>query len=98
MMPVDSGQTDVYYLMDPYPNNIIMGPSYEEYYKDGIEYTNSINASISQKEYDLIVTTKDVDVFYDLDLIYQNYKMTDELILYMVATNQKWVVQIWEPK
>lgn len=98
MMPVDSGQTDVYYLMDPYPNNIIMGPSYEEYYKDGIEYTNSINASISQKEYDLIITTKDVDVFYDLDLIYQNYKMTDELILYMVATNQKWVVQIWEPK
>lgn len=98
MTPVDSGQTDVYYLMDPYPTNLIMGPSYADYYEDGVEYTNSINESILNQEYDLIITTKDVDVFYDVNLISEKYEMVDQLILYMSATNQKWVVEVWEPK
>ncbi|GAB1470345.1 hypothetical protein MASR2M66_12220 [Chloroflexota bacterium] len=98
MTPVDSGQTDVYYLMDPYPDNSLIGPSYQEYYNDGVAYTNSINESIAKQEYDLIIITKDVDVFYDLELIKENYEMVDQLILYMSATEQKWVVQIWEPK
>lgn len=98
MMPVDSGQTDVYYLMDPYPKNYVIGPSYEEYYKDGVEYTNFINGLIARQGYDLIITTKDVDVFYDVNLIGEHYEMVDELILYMQQTEQKWVVQIWEPK
>lgn len=98
MMPVDSGQTDVYYLMDPYPKNLLLGPAYEDYFNDGVEYTNSINTAIIKKEYDLIITTKDVDVFYDVSLIEANYEMVDQLILYMSATNQKWVIQVWEPK
>jgi hypothetical protein len=98
MTPVDSGQTDVYYLMDPYPTNILMGPSYEEYDNDGRAYSDSINASIAAREYDLIITTKDVDVFYDLDLIETNYAMMDEIVLRMPQTEQKWVVQIWAPK
>ena len=95
MMLVDSGQTDVYYLMDPYPANILIGPSYEEYFNDGVEFTNSINAAIVNKEYDPIIITKDVDVFYDVSLIKANYEMIDQL---MSATEQKWVVQVWEPK
>ena len=98
MMPVDSGQTDVYYLMDPYPTNNLVGPSYEEYFNDGLEYSQSINHDIENQEYDLIITTKDVDVFYDLKLIRKYYELTNQLILYMPQTNQKWVVQIWEPK
>lgn len=98
MMPVDSGQTDVYYLMDPYPANDLMGPSYDEYYQDGVAYTDSINTAIVDQEYDLILTTKDVDVFYDLDLIESNYEMIDQIILYMPATEQKWVVEVWEPR
>jgi len=98
MMPVDSGQTDVYYLMDSYPFNALMGPSYEEYFNDGIAYTDAINASISAREYDLIITTKDVDVFYDVNLIVEHYEMIDQLILYMPATEQKWVAEVWEPK
>lgn len=97
IQPVDSGQTDVYYLMKPYPDNILIGPSYEQYYNNGIEYTNSINNSIVRQEYDLIITTKDVDVFYDLELIAIHYELVDQLILYMNQTEQKWVVQIWEP-
>ena len=53
---------------------------------------------MAEQEYDLIVTSKDVEVFYDLDLIAEHYVMTDELILYMDQTEQKWVVQVWEPK
>lgn len=98
MMPIDSGQTDVYYLMDPYPNNILMGPSYEEYFDNGAKYTNAINEAIIKGEYDLIITTKDVDVFYNLNLITEKYEMIDQLILYMPATEQKWVVEVWEPK
>lgn len=97
ILPVDSGQTDVYYLMKPYPDNILVGPSYDEYFNDGLEYTKSINDSIVNQEYDLIITTKDVDVFYDLELIASHYKLVDQLILYMNQTEQKWVVQVWEP-
>ncbi|MBI2331439.1 MAG: hypothetical protein HYU84_04625 [Chloroflexi bacterium] len=95
--PVDSGQTDYYYTMKPYPDNFLFGPSYEEFYNDGQEYTQSINESIAAQRYDLIVTSKDVDVFYDLDLIAEHYEMTDQLILYIPQTEQKWVVEVWEP-
>lgn len=95
--PVDSGQTDYYYTMKPYPDNILLGPSFEEFYNDGQEYTQSINESIAAKQYDLIITSKDVDVFYDLNLIAENYEMVDQLILYMPQTEQKWVVEVWEP-
>lgn len=39
-----------------------------------------------------------MEVFYDLDLIAEHYVMTDELILYMDQTEQKWVVQVGQPK
>lgn len=96
--PIDSGQTDYFYTMKPYADNPLIGIAYEEYYNDGVEYTQSINDSIARQEYDLIITTKDVDVFYDVNLIGEQYEMVDELILYMQQTEQKWVVQIWEPK
>lgn len=96
--PIDSGQTDYYYTMKPYSDNILLGPSFEEFQKDGEGYTQEINQFIVAQEYDLIVTSKDVEVFYDLDLIPQYYEMTDQLILYMPATEQKWVVEVWEPK
>lgn len=96
--PVDSGQTDYYYTMKPYEDNFLLGPSYEEFYNDGQQYTQSINESITAQQYDLIVTSKDVDVFYDLDLIAEHYEMVDQLILYMPATEQKWVVEVWERK
>lgn len=96
--PIDSGQTDYYYTMKPYPDNILLGPSFEKFQADGEEYTQEINQSIVDQEYDLIVTSKDVEVFYDLELIPQYYEMSDQLILYMPATEQKWVVEVWEPK
>jgi hypothetical protein len=98
IQPVDSGQTDYYYTMKPYPENTLLGPSFEEFQKDGEEYTQEINQSIASREYDLIVTSKDVEVFYDLDLIAQHYERVDQFILHMPATEQKWVVQVWEPK
>lgn len=96
--PIDSGQTDYYYTMKPYPDNILFGPPFEEFQADGEEYTQEINQSIVNQEYDLIVTSKDVEVFYDLELIPQYYEMKDQLILYMPATEQKWVVEVWEPR
>lgn len=97
IQPVDSGQTDVYYLMKPYPDNLLVGPSYDQYLNDGLEYTKSINDAIVNQQYDLIITTKDVDVFYDLDLIPLHYELVNQLVLYMNQTEQKWVVQIWKP-
>lgn len=96
--PIDSGQTDYYYTMKPYPDNNLLGPSFEEFQEDGEKYTQEINEAIVEQEYDLIITSKDVEVFYDLELITQYYEMTDQLILYMPATEQKWVVDVWEPK
>jgi len=97
MQPVDGGQTDASYLMKPYADNILIGPSYKEYFNNGVAYTKSINDDIKKQKYDLIITTKDVKVFYDLDLISENYKLVNQLVLYMPETEQKWVAQIWEP-
>ena len=96
--PVDSGRTIYFYTMKPYPENLLFGPPYEDYLRIGEEYAQRVNETIKNKEYDLIYITKEMEVFYDLDLVKENYEMTDQLILYMSATNQKWVVQIWEPK
>ncbi len=96
-VPVDSGQTNYYFSIKPYPDIPLIGPSYDEFYADGLEYMSRVNDSIVEREFDLVITTKDVDVFYDLGLIAENYEMKDQLILYMPQTNQKWVVQIWEP-
>lgn len=98
MRPTDGGQTDASYLMKPYSDNFLLGPSYKEYDDDEAQYAQSINGSISKQMYDLIIITKDVEVFYNLELIPQYYEMVDQLILYMPATNQKWVVEVWEPK
>ena len=83
--------------MKPFPENLLLGPSYEEYLQTGEEYARSINAAITNKEYDMIYVTKEMDVFYDLGLVQANYEMTDQFIVYMDATNQKWVIQLWEP-
>jgi hypothetical protein len=95
--PIDSGQTDYYYFMKPYPDYPWFGSSYSEFYENGQAYTKSINEAIKNKEYDIIITTKDVDVFYDLNLIKEYYSMTKELVIYMNQTEQKWVAQIWKP-
>lgn len=98
MQTIDSGQTDYFYTMQPFPDNPMIGPSYEEFFNVGQEYKDTINQAIIAQEYDLIVTTKDTDMFYDLKLVEANYEMIDQLILYMQQTEQKWVLQIWEPR
>ncbi|MBL8051077.1 MAG: hypothetical protein JNM46_07635 [Anaerolineales bacterium] len=95
--PVDSGQTDYYYFMKPYPDYAWFGPPYAEFYAHGEAYAQSINEAIKNQEYDLIITAKDVDVFYDSRLITQYYSLEKQLILYMNQTEQKWVAQIWKP-
>lgn len=97
-VPIDSGQTNYYYSMEPYPNIPFIGPSYNEFYTYGMKYMTSINDSIKKQEFDLIVTTKDVDIFYDLKLIARYYQSVNQIVLLMPQTNQKWVVQVWEPK
>jgi len=95
---IDSGRTIYFYTMKPFPANPLFGPSYEEYLRTGEDYTQTINTSIMNKEYDMIYITKDMDIFYDLNLVQTNYEMTDQFIVYMDATNQKWVIQLWEPR
>lgn len=95
---IDSGQTDYYYFMKPYPDYVWFGPSYNEFYSHGEAYSNSINEAIRNQEYDLIITAKDVDVFYDIALIEQFYSLKKQLVVYMNQTEQKWVAQIWIPR
>ncbi len=95
---IDSGRTIYFYTMKPFPKNSLIGPSYEEYLRVGEDYSQTINTAIANKEYDLIYITKEMDVFYDLNLVRENYEMTDQFIIYMDATNQKWVIQLWEPR
>jgi hypothetical protein len=97
LTPVDSGQTIYYYFVTPYPESQWIGPSYNELNENGLKYTKLIDDSIEAQKFDLIVTTKGVDVFYDPDLIKEHYSLAREMVLQMPQADQKWTIWIWEP-
>jgi hypothetical protein len=96
--PLDSGQTIYFYSVQPYADNILIGPLYETLKADGAIYTNNIDHSLERKNYDLVVTIKEKASFYSMPLLNKNYSVVDEVIIDMPQTNQHWTVLIWRPK
>ena len=95
--PLDSGQTSYFYSVKPYPNNAILGPSYEALRADGSKYVRFIDNSIEKQKFDLVVTTMEKSPFYHAKLMEKFYTPVAEIKVDMPQTGQQWTVLLWRP-
>jgi len=96
--PVDSGQTEYYYSIQPYSDNNAIGPSYETIRQNGITYRQSIQNAIKNHEFDKVFTTESYGNLIAADFISQHYTQIDTLTIDMPQTHQTWTIDVWEPK
>jgi len=94
---VDSGQTEFYYAIFPYPDNKLLGPNYRVVKNDGKKYQESIHRSVINLEYDKIFLTPLLKNFFVPDDLSQYYHQTNTIIVEMPQTDQRWTVEIWDP-
>jgi hypothetical protein len=96
--PVDSGQTEYFYFIGPYPDNILLGPNYQTLKSAGGQYRNSVRRSVIDVEYDRIFLThgSGFPLFVPDDMS-RHYSRTDTITVGMPQMDQTWTVEIWEP-
>jgi hypothetical protein len=95
--PLDSGQTSYFYVVKPYPNNVMFGSPYETVQADGRKYIKFIDNSIEKQKFDLVVTTVEKSTFYHTKLLEKFYTPVDHITIDMPHTHQQWTVVIWKP-
>ncbi|HEU0297019.1 MAG TPA: hypothetical protein VFR47_30045 [Anaerolineales bacterium] len=96
--PLDSGQTEYYYNIKPYPDNVLFGPSYETVERNGITYRHAIQNAVRNQKFDTIFLTDGYGNLIPADTVSQYYMKVDTIILEMPQTDQTWVIGVWEPK
>lgn len=94
--PMDSGQTVIFFTIEPYPDTILTDISYERVRRDGYGHTTGINRRIENHGYDVIITVKDKAQFFDTWTLEQNYTLVDEINIEMNMGGTH-TLQIWEP-
>jgi hypothetical protein len=97
MLPYDSGQTSAYYHIKPYPDNILLGPSYEVVQAQGQQYSRIINEKIKNQDFDRLILTEGDYSLYPYNLIERYYTKVTSLNLELPETFQRWTIDIWEP-
>ena len=96
--PVDSGQTEIYYYIGHYPDNMLLGPNYQTLRDNGGQYRNSIRRSVIDVEYDKIYLTQGSGFpLLVPDAMDRHYSLTDTIPVAMPQVGQSWTVEIWEP-
>jgi hypothetical protein len=96
--PVDSGQTQYFYTIDPFPDNKLLGPNYQIVRSDGLQYQETIHQSVIDTKYDKIYLTPLLKNFLVPDDMRQYYYRTNTFVVNMPQTDQNLTVEIWEPK
>ncbi len=97
MAPLDSGQTQYFFDVKRYPDNRLIGPPYDTFKSNGVEYVKLINDSIEKQKFDLVLTTAEKVPFIHLQILHANYSQFKEIIVDMPQTNEQWTVAIWKP-
>ena len=97
ILPVDSGQTEYYYYIKPYPHNILFGPDYDTVKRHGIAYRRAIRKAISNAEFDKVILTDGYGNLISLDTVSRYYVKVETIAIEMPQTHQTWVIGIWEP-
>lgn len=95
--PMDSGQTVIFFTIQPYPDTILTDIPYERIRRDGYGFTTSINRRIKNHGYDVIIIQKDKSQFFDTLTLEQNYTLVDEITIEM-NMGGIYTLQIWKPK
>jgi hypothetical protein len=95
--PIDSGQTIYYYEVKPYQEHTLLGPSYEAFQSNGLQYIQSIDESIKRREFDLVMTTDGEPSFYDENLLNEYYSMDAKMVVTMPQTQETWKIFLWRP-
>lgn len=95
--PMDSGQTIIFFEIQPYPDTILSDVPYERVRRDGYGYTTSINRRIENRRYDVIITAKDKAQFFDTWTLQQNYTLVDEITIQLNMGGNS-TVQVWKSK
>jgi len=96
-VPIDSGQTEYYYYIQPYPNHILFGPQYDTVKRHGILYRRSIRNAISKGEFDKLILTEGYGNLISFDAVDQYYVKVETIAIEMPQTHQTWVIGVWEP-
>jgi len=94
--PMDSGQTVIFFTIQPYPDTILSDIPYERIRRDGYGYASSINRRIENRRYDVIITAKDKAQLFDTLTLEQNYTLVDEINIEM-NMGGVYTLQIWKP-
>ena len=97
ILPVDSGQTEYYYYIQPYPNHILFGPDYDTVKRHGILYRRSIRNAISNGKFDKLILTDGYGNLISFDTVHQYYVKVETITVDMPQTHQTWVIGVWEP-
>jgi hypothetical protein len=98
LTPQDSGQTMFFYNIRPYPENILTDIPYKQIRADGLQFENSINRRIEKQVFDLIITVKDKNSFYDLELVEKYYSQVSEISVYIPNVSENWTMLVWKPR
>jgi hypothetical protein len=98
LAPIDSGQTEYYYNIQPYAVNDVWGPSYDTVNRNGILYRQSIRDALRKHAFDELILTDGYGSLISLDVISQYYTRTRTITIEMPQTQQTWVIGIWEPR
>lgn len=94
--PMDSGQTIIFFTIQPYPDTILTDIPYERLRRDGYGFTSSINRRIENRRYDVIIIQKNKAQFLDTWILEQNYTLVDEIEIKMNVGGSQ-TLQIWKP-
>ncbi|CAG1009778.1 hypothetical protein ANAEL_03852 [Anaerolineales bacterium] len=97
LIPIDAGQSLVYYNVKPYPDFYLIGPPYSEWELDGYRYTKLIDRSIEKQNFDLVITTEEKATFFHVKRLPEYYSVVDELVINLPQTEQTWTVLLWKP-
>jgi hypothetical protein len=94
--PMDSGQTVIFFTIQPYPDTILTDIPYERIRRDGYGLTTSIDRRIENRRYDVIIIQKDKAQFFDTLTLEQNYTLVDEIVIEM-NMGGVYTLQVWKP-
>jgi hypothetical protein len=95
--PVDSGQTEYYYNIKPYPANDWIGPAYETVQRNGIAYRRSVLNAVRHHKFDKVILTDGERNLLSAELIAPYYIKVETFTVEMPQTRQTWVIEVWEP-
>ncbi len=96
LQPVDSGQTEYFYHVKPYPDDKLIGPNYDEVKAAGKQFKDSIHNSVTRGNYDAIIISEGENFFVPSDIA-QYYVRVDSLTVLMPQSSEQWNLEVWKP-